>query len=203
MKRFRNAIKWILEINFGKNKRILKVLGFTIIDTRSINTSASSLFSEYIYIDSPWKDAWIPYFESKDIPKAKELLCKRLDEISIDYITRIVILYKSIFNGTNIHSQIQIKKNFAWSKKDRELDLGLIAFKGKRWKQLCKKYTGASEFDPYLFFNSIGLREISDKIRLRVSQGCALDCGAYIGDSACMLLEEFTPKSIVAFDEAA
>jgi FkbM family methyltransferase len=200
MKLISKSLKWFLEINFGKNKRILKVLGFTIIDTRRINCDVGSTLSKYTQIDSPWKNIWIPYFESNDITKAKETLSEGLDEVSNDYITRIVILYRSIFNGTNIHSQILIKKDFAWSDKDREIDIEFSEFKRDKWKKICKKYNKASEFDPYLFFNSLGLREISDKIRLRVSQGSALDCGAYIGDTACMLLEEFTPKSIVAFE---
>ena len=200
MKLISKSLKWILKINFGKNKRILKVLGYTIIDSRRINNIGSSILSKYTPIDSPWKNVWIPYFESNDIAKAKETLSEGLDELSIDYINRIVTLYISIFNGTNIHSQILIKKDFVWSDKDRELDLGLSIFKKDKWNKICKKYKKASEFDPYLFFNSIGLREVSDKIRLRVSQGSALDCGAYIGDSACMLLEEYAPKSIVAFE---
>lgn len=190
----------MLEVNFGKRKRILKICGFTLIDTKQINHGLLAGLQKYTSINSPWKHVWAPYFSSNDI---KELICelsKNMDKTSLDYIDRIVTLYSSIFNGTDIHEHLLITKDYAWTDEDRRMEPEFNKFQNTQWKGIQKKYDGLETFDPYLFFNCVGLREISNDIHTRVADGCVLDCGAYIGDSACMLYEQFSPKKIVAFE---
>ena len=60
-------------------------------------------------------------------------------------------------------------------------------------------YLSVNRFDPYIFVIDYGLKYLSTKILHEIKNKVFLDIGAYIGDTAMMLLK-YEPKKIICYE---
>ncbi len=71
----------------------------------------------------------------------------------------------------------------------------------KEFRSLCRQYRIAPRYcAPEAFFYHHGLRSLPGKVHEYIKSSDFIDAGAYIGDSAVVLLRNYSPRKVWSFD---
>ncbi len=101
----------------------------------------------------------------------------------------------------SVFNKYPAKKMFL--KENKKMQKQYSAFmkhiQGERITYKKKKYTFSRALQPPIFYHDYGISLLPNKIIQKITQGDAIDCGAYIGESA-VILSAFNPKKIIAFE---
>lgn len=127
-----------------------------------------------------------------DINRTIESLKRNLDENSLKEVDNF--LYRQTY--TFQHNFIERKKIFTDSELSTQKDCSKII------DQARKKFSKYKfkQIEPEVFYSFCGLRWLPEKIQKKLIGGNFVDLGAYDGDSAVMLADQFKAKLIWAFE---
>ncbi|MCF7954708.1 MAG: FkbM family methyltransferase [Phycisphaerae bacterium] len=157
----------------------------------------------YIKLQSFWVTAWSQYLKDRDARSLLLPMCPGLDRISLEYLDRIVWLYKRFFDDDMLFEKTTIDQRYAWCAEDIRKAPLFEQFKVEKMPAIEAKYNLPSDlFNIYLFFNKYCLDEVDTDISSRIDGKTIVDGGAFIGDSAIMFCDNYAPKNILAFEPA-
>ncbi len=158
---------------------------------------------KYIKLKSFWISAWSQYLNNHDSKSLLPDLCRDVDEISVEHLTRVVWLYERFFDDDRLFEKTAIEQQHAWCSEDMRKAPLFERFKIEVMPSIEAKYNlPGGKFNPYLFFNKYCLDEVEADMSGHIKGKTVIDGGAFVGDSAVMFCDSFEPKNILAFEPA-
>lgn len=162
--------------------------------------SSHPQFRRYTKVTTFWDHLWTPFLKnSVNIEKIKHLK-RGLDTESIKHIDHTTELYLQFFSNKNLSNDILVPEDIAWHTIDLDYRQQFKRFSDCEFPRIISKYYHSTPFNPYIFFNKYGLCDVLEKVVPYLENKSAIDCGAYTGDTTCMLLEEFKIKNVFAYE---
>lgn len=156
----------------------------------------------YIKLKSFWISAWTEYLKNHDSKALLSGLCSGMDEISVEHLERVVWLYGRFFGDDRLFEKTGIEQQHAWCSEDMRKAPLFEKFKVQTMPVIEAKYNLPNGINPYLFFNKYCLDEVDADISSRVDGKTIIDGGAFVGDSAVMFCDSYSPRNIQAFEPA-
>lgn len=156
----------------------------------------------YIKLASFWSSVWMEYLTEHDSQSLLPDLCKGLDEISTEHLTRVVWLYERFFDEDKLSEKIAIEQQYAWCSEDMRKAGLFERFQQETMPAIATKYNLPKGINSYLFFNKFCLDEVDTDMPARIRGKTIIDGGAFVGDSAVMFYDSYCPKNILAFEPA-
>ncbi|AFR70291.1 FkbM family methyltransferase [Brachyspira pilosicoli] len=126
-----------------------------------------------------------------------------LDDYSIEYLNCYIRQLKYIINPKVIGMDFfKIDNSISdfFTEEQKFLYFNYYNIYNFYYKRYLNKYNNQINFDPHINYYEAGIVFLPNKIKNRFNDSIAIDCGAYIGDSAIMMYEEYTFKNIYAFE---
>ena len=155
----------------------------------------------YIKLKSFWISAWSEYLKKHDSKSLLADLNKGVDEISVEYLTRIVWLYERFFDDDKLYEKIELELQYAWCSEDLRKAPLFEQFVSEVMPSIEAKYhLPGGMYNHYLFFNKFCLDEVEADIFSYIKGKTIIDGGAFVGDSALMFYDNYEPKNIIAFE---
>lgn len=133
-----------------------------------------------------FKDEFLSYFAGNNINKKVKSLKSGLDAISKEYIDLFMNLSEK-WNG-------DVTKNI-WTNYDKKLQKEY-----EKYSINFKQPFENTDFDPFIFFNKYGLKDLPEDIYRRIDGNTIIDIGGYNGDTAIMFNQNFPNSDIIVYE---
>lgn len=159
---------------------------------------------KFIKLQSFWISAWTEYLKKYDSKALLLDMIGGLDRVSIEHLDRIVWLYERFFDDDKLYEKTAIEQQHAWCSEDIRKAPMFEKFKVETMPSIEAKYNiPRNVFNSYLFFNKYCLDEVDKDVSSRVDGKTIIDGGAFVGDSAVMFCDSYSPGDIIAFEPSS